>query len=834
MRAETSPPMPVRSLSRSLLIGVGATAVTTTVFASLAAFLVYRADLTQRRLEDISQYAEQRGVNVGRRFNALSYIHAEAAAQLTARMDAIPPARALQLLDRNLPLQADGTRRSRPEAFDGALDAEGDRVAGMGAFLARGRDIEPVEAAALGSAFHVVRHFGEGIGATYDNFYFATPNNRVILYAPKRPDRLMFYRHDAPASLDFSGEEMMRMVTPAADPAGVTRCTSLQRLIQDSHGKRLATACLTPFRYHGRYVGAFGSSVSLREYLSTVFKSDDRAASLLVRQQGDVIAVTGRSLSASPSPEQLDAIVRRYDVQRLLAAVKAQGRSHGVVRSPDGRSMVGYSHIAGPDWWLLMAYPQAELEAAAVRPAFLILALGVLASLIQTALIVALARRTLAKPLQRLAESCETDASTADLQRRDDEIGVLGRALTAERAKAHAAVASLEVRVAERTADLERASTEKDRFLANMSHELRTPLNGVIAVSETLAGLQRSARAREMAGLIVSSSRLLERVLSDVLDFSRLEAGEVRLAAEPFDLVAALQHVAELHRVVALAKRLTLTVEIAPELGGRWVGDAIRITQVVSNLLSNAVKFTEAGEVRLSAAPGPNGVVVTVTDTGIGFDAEAHARLFQRFEQADPSIRRRFGGTGLGLAICRSLTEAMGGAIRAASVPGVGSTFTVDLPLPRGAAAPQPRSSAEPQAEEALAGVRVLLAEDHPTNQKVVELILQSAGVDLVIVENGREALDALGAATFDLVLMDMQMPEMDGLSATRLWREREAMLHLRRTPIVMLTAHALDEHVEESLRAGADHHLSKPLRAADLLTVVDALTSADAGLKAA
>ncbi len=829
--------MPIRSLSRSLLLGVGVTAVTTTLLASVAAFFVFRDDLTRRQLEHVQEYTQQRGQNVGRKFVALSGIHAQAAAQLTSRMDTLSAGQVRSLLDRRLPLQADGTRRSRPETFDGVIDESGDRIAGMGAFVARGADLDPLEAAALASGFNVVSRFGESITSSYDNFYFATPNNRVVMYAPRRPDRLMFYRHDAPANLDFSGEEMMRMVAPAADPSGRTRCTSLQRLIQDTEGKRLATACLTPFRYRGRYVGAFGSSLELSDYLASAVKSEsDQDTSLLVRAQGDVVAMSGRSVAetATPSPELLARIDHDFDVKRLLATVRADGRASGVVRSPNGRSIVGYARIPGPDWWLLIAYPEAELQAAAMRPASLILSLGLLASLVQTALIVAFARRTLARPLQRLAASCDTDAPTGDLQQRDDEIGVLGRALAGERAKAQAALASLEERVAARTADLERASTEKDRFLANMSHELRTPLNGVIAVSETLAGLQRSARAREMARLIVSSSRLLEHVLSDILDFSRLEAGDVRLAAEPFDLQQALEHVAELHRAVAESKKLGLAVEIAPGLHGRWMGDGIRLTQVVSNLLSNAVKFTEAGRVTLRAAEADGGVTVSVSDTGIGFDADVRARLFQRFEQADLSIRRRFGGTGLGLAICRSLVEAMGGRIRAVSTPGLGSTFVVELPLHRAAAGLDdagPPSSAE---EAVLAGVRVLLAEDHPTNQKVVELILESAGVELVTVENGREALDALSTSAFDLVLMDMQMPEMDGLSATRLWREREQLLHLRRTPIVMLTAHALEDHAQESLRAGADRHLSKPIRAADLLATVDELTAEDAGRHAA
>ena len=282
------------SLSRSFLLGVGATAVTTTLLASLAAFFVFRHDLSRRQLQHFDEFVEQRSQVVTRRFTALSGIQKAAIAQLRMRMDALPPARVAELLDRRLPLQPDGTRRSRPEEFDGVTDPEGDRVAGMGAFVSHGRDVDPVEGAALVSAFHVVRHFGEGMHSSYDNFYFGTPNNRVILYAPDRPDRLMFYRHDAPPDLDFSREEMMRMVSPQADPDGRTRCTSLQRLIQDNVGRRLATACMTPFTYRGRWVGAFGSSIQLQTYLSDTVHSDaSHTTALLLRPEGDVIAITG-------------------------------------------------------------------------------------------------------------------------------------------------------------------------------------------------------------------------------------------------------------------------------------------------------------------------------------------------------------------------------------------------------------------------------------------------------------------------------------------------------------------------------------------------------------
>jgi CheY-like chemotaxis protein len=356
-----------------------------------------------------------------------------------------------------------------------------------------------------------------------------------------------------------------------------------------------------------------------------------------------------------------------------------------------------------------------------------------------------------------------------------------------------------------------------------MSHELRTPLNGVIALSENLVREQTTPRNVELAELIVSSGRMLETVLTDILDFSKIEAGEMGVERHPFDLKTAVSRVAELHHASAEVKGIALSWRVEPEVEGAYLGDSIRLTQVLSNLLSNAVKFTDAGEVALTVAPVGGGLRFSIQDTGIGFDQEVHARLFQRFEQADLSIRRRFGGTGLGLAICRSLVELMGGAIQAKSTPGGGSVFSFVLPLER-ADEELLAVSDDGGDDVSLDGVRVLLAEDHPTNQKVIQLILDTVGADLTIVENGRLALDALEKEPFHIVLMDMQMPELDGLSATAMMRDREAALRLPRTPVIMLTANAMDEHVRASLDAGADRHISKPVRAVELLDAITAL----------
>ncbi|HEY5007710.1 MAG TPA: ATP-binding protein, partial [Caulobacteraceae bacterium] len=298
---------------------------------------------------------------------------------------------------------------------------------------------------------------------------------------------------------------------------------------------------------------------------------------------------------------------------------------------------------------------------------------------------------------------------------------------------------------------------------------------------------------------------------------------------EAFDLAASLRSVVALFEPRAAEKGLALEISIAPTAEAIVSGDAVRLRQIVSNLLSNAVKFTDAGKVSLQAEATRSIDTVSlrliVRDTGIGFDPTVGTKLFKRFEQADGSITRRFGGTGLGLAISRSIAEAMGGTLEAISQPGQGAAFTLTLDLPRArgeSPAPQPEAMSAILGSEGLMDApRVLLAEDHPTNRKVVALILEAVGVDLTVVENGQAAVEATELAEFDVILMDMQMPVMDGLTAIRLIRERESATGARRTPILALTANAMPEHARASAEAGADGHLSKPIAAAKLVEAV-------------
>lgn len=378
---------------------------------------------------------------------------------------------------------------------------------------------------------------------------------------------------------------------------------------------------------------------------------------------------------------------------------------------------------------------------------------------------------------------------------------------------------------------LEDALATKDVFIANMSHEIRTPLNGVVGIAGALARTQLSPEQMEMVSLIGASGKSLERILNDVLDASKLDARRMTLEIRPFDLQAEICAAAHLMRVRADDKGVEFSIAFGPGTEGMFLGDSVRLRQIVANLASNAVKFTDVGRVSISVSvsdpvrAGDSGELsVEVRDSGIGFDPSTAPFLFERFSQADNSIARRFGGTGLGLSICKALAELMGGDITVESSPGEGSLFRVRIPIQQALRDAADVVSPVAPGQSVTNSVRVLLAEDHPVNQKVVQLLLAPFGVDLTIAQDGAEAIDCFRSETYDLILMDMQMPVVDGLQATRSIREIEEAEARPRTPIGMMTANTSEAHKLRASESGADIFISKPVTSDTLLAGIDDL----------
>jgi len=382
----------------------------------------------------------------------------------------------------------------------------------------------------------------------------------------------------------------------------------------------------------------------------------------------------------------------------------------------------------------------------------------------------------------------------------------------------------------------EAANRAKTEFLANMSHEMRTPLNSVIGGAEYLENASLTSDQQRCLEMIHRAGDSLLVLVNDLIDLSRIEAGQLELAEKEFNLADTLETVVRMLGLEARRKELVFTLEMSPDLPHFVVGDQVRLQQVLVNIVANAIKFTSnGGTVSVSARPagfsgGSVQVAFVVRDTGIGIENSKIDMIFETFAQADSSITRRFGGSGLGLAISRRLVESMGGGFHVESVPGIGSSFTFSvsfLQVAHGVASPQivPESvvagEADPPCSVVQSGVglsRVLLVDDSYENRELIRLLFSKQPLTLDEAYNGREAVDLFEQNSYDVILMDVQMPIMDGYTATRMIRRIEERRALHRTPIVALTAHAYEVDIRRSREAGCDDHIAKPFKKKVLL----------------
>jgi signal transduction histidine kinase/ActR/RegA family two-component response regulator len=496
------------------------------------------------------------------------------------------------------------------------------------------------------------------------------------------------------------------------------------------------------------------------------------------------------------------------------------------------------TQLPGTHWLVVTEVLRSEIYGTSLR-AVLVLAggmllLGVLVLLITTPIL----DRLLFAPLEQVRQGAQRIGQGALDHRLDaegpDEIGQLAASFNEMTARLQQREAELTAHTVALAVEHDRAleaSRLKSEFLATMSHEIRTPMNGIIGMADLLAATRLTGEQAEYTQVIRTSADALLTVINDILDLSKIEAGRVVLQKEDFSVRIVVGEVISLLATAARTKGLQITSRVAAELPPLCTGDPARLRQVLLNLVGNAVKFTESGEVCVTVTYAAGTAYFAVQDTGIGIAPDQVPWLFAPFVQADGSHTRKYGGTGLGLAISKRLVELMGGEIGLESQPGVGSRFWFTAPLAPAAVLPavtaaagtppggQGGSSAE--GETQAQQPNILLVEDNVVNQKVVLRQLQRLGYTAALAANGREAIEATRRYHYNLILMDCQMPEVDGFEATRLIREAEAPVALH-TPIIAMTANAMAGDREACLAAGMDDYLAKPLHIKDLQVMVE------------
>ncbi|MEM9837558.1 MAG: ATP-binding protein [Pseudomonadota bacterium] len=807
------------------------------VGAGVVAYSVTYSEVTEYRMGRLSESTNARAQRQEATFEQIEASLVQSLEAYHRTRDTMTAERALPSFVEAFPPFGDGSRRSTDPMFEGTVDGRGRNIFGIGALIPSSTVLEEERILHFMSGYEVVTTFGPSLRGQLANFWFFANTGDIVVFAPERADELRPYRYDLPPDFDFSGHIVSKIGSVENNPSRGTVCGSLNGMVYDPNGQRtdLTSSCQIPVDdENGNHIGSIGTTLPITGWMNETIQTENNSdyRYMLVSEEDGLL--THRDLGTVGKAADVERLAKAERVDRILSMI--DGPSGAYTDSITG-STIAYANIAGANWFLVAVQPKSVIASAARDAALLAASATGMTALLLLCVIGWFVISLIARPLRALADEADKPITEAgglkDLALRDDEIGRLGGALIQRDQRVNSLVETLEQRVIERTneievarQDAEAANEAKTAFLATMSHEIRTPMNGVVGMAEALARTNLDSEQRDYLGVMTRSGESLLALIDDILDISKIEAGKLKIEPMPVSPRDIIDEVCGLYSEAAAKKGLTLSSDISGIAMEHIGTDALRLRQILSNLVSNAIKFTEVGQVTVTARELGKGILeIAVTDTGRGIPAKLQATIFNKFEQAEKSTTRRFGGTGLGLAISRELAHLLGGDLTVSSIPHAGATFTLtirSLDTTGASDTPEPTRLEVPEMNaERMSELSLLVAEDLEVNRRVLEAICKPLGIKLTMAENGQEALELIAGDTFDAVLMDLRMPVMDGLEATRRIRAGEAGELAKRTPIIALTANAMREHVVESLDAGADAHVAKPISRSALIAAL-------------
>ena len=674
------------------------------VIASVVLFLPFYNHAQGLYLERLLHEVREATLNHGAIFDRARSTQSEATKALHMRIAAWEKrANAIEAFNNTFPSLGDGTRRSVEQHFDGALSAEGEWRYGLGAYISPTSSKNERGKTHLLAGFDVVSRFGEASHTWADNFYFYTPDNDLIIFAPRRSDRLEFYRQDAPADFNFQNRVFFKHVLPTNNPEREMRCTGLENILYDKTNFRMATGCQLPVDYHGEHIGAFGISFMLDGWLSSAISSPiEGQHPFIIQTTGEMIAHKDL-VDRSGGETAAKTFAREIGANALVREIAATGKPSGAFYFEPWRAFVAFASFNGPNWYYVARIPNRQVQNAAFST---VLPSMVFAFFVGAAIVGGICyalHRVISAPLNKLAresryEIGSTDPTVFSGVERRDEIGELARSFQSRDERYAALLRSLDTKIRLRTDELrsardaaEKANRAKSTFLANMSHEIRTPLNGIIGMAKVLERSDLSKQDQKRVEVLNTASYSLLEIINNVLDLSKIEADAFDIENISFQIEDVVEAAIATCRQNAEEKGLALSITIDDAARVTLQSDPTKIKTVVVNLLSNAIKFTDIGGVSIGVhlyneSPDHNNedqcnLEISVKDTGIGIEHDILEKIFQPFAQADSSTTRLYGGTGLGLTICERIARELGGSISAESEKGKGACFTFSVPV---------------------------------------------------------------------------------------------------------------------------------------------------------